>query len=545
MARDHGGVESVAGWNRVLQGVAHRLVDQPDAARARQEEASTFFRRVGVPSGEIQAQLELATIDADVGRGGAASKRLERIVRRYPLGQGPFKNSVLTARWLTSRVRVLLDQGGDVLPEAQSLLIEAESHLVGRRIRDLETAVRELKRRLRRAEISSNVGPPHAKQATPQAVDSQLERSIRDAVVDLVRRIETEVGGEWAQHGQRLIDEFDERLRESQFAIEEREEARCEGARAEDLTGRTPAMREVVAAIVHSGRTQLPVLISGETGTGKELVAEAIHTESSRAQGPFVSIDCAALPEALLESELFGYVRGAFSGADADKPGLIASANGGTLLFDGIAEIPLRLQAKLLRVFDRKTVRPIGSDEGAEVDVRYLFSTQSDLGALVDNGVFRADLYFRMRAFEIQVPALRNRLEDVPDLVDLFRREAGQESETSFTTEALRALADYPWPGNVRELRNVVTRLVVTHDGIVDAESVRRVLGDEQRGGTFSLAQLTSRPLDQLLEQLEREYLVQLRRDCGGDLKTMAAKLGITLRALYGRFKRLGVSPRQ
>ncbi len=260
--------------------------------------------------------------------------------------------------------------------------------------------------------------------------------------------------------------------------------------------------------------------------------------------GPFVSVNCAALPEELLEAELFGYEQGAFSGAETDRAGLLRSAAGGTVLFDEIGETTLVLQGKLLRVLDRGRVRSIGSAEESEIDARFLFTTNRDLRALVDEGEFRQDLFFRLSSLEIAVPPLRERLDDLPVLMELVRQSSGREDAPRFSEDATRVLAQHPWPGNVRELQNVVTRLVLSASEVIGPEDVQTALGKPSMAGFFKPAFLRSRPLDQLVTQLEREYLVQLHADRGGDLKAMAASLGITLQALYKRFKTLGVRPR-
>ncbi len=252
------------------------------------------------------------------------------------------------------------------------------------------------------------------------------------------------------------------------------------------------------------------------------------------------------MPGELLEAQLFGYLRGAFSGAEEDHPGLLWSANGGTLLFDEISEMPLHLQAKLLRVLDSGRLRPLGGEAEVAVDVRYLFATNGDLHALLQEGKFRRDLFFRIKGFEIHVPPLRERLEDLPLLVEHFRALAGAGgSPPRFEGPALRTFASHPWPGNVRELKNVVTRLVLTCVEKVGEREARAALERTTAGQTFPPALLRSRPLVALLRLLELEYLTQLHADRAGDLDSMAAVLGITVRALYDRFKRLGLRVRE
>ncbi|HLU48243.1 MAG TPA: sigma 54-interacting transcriptional regulator, partial [Planctomycetota bacterium] len=329
---------------------------------------------------------------------------------------------------------------------------------------------------------------------------------------------------------------FEERARELRRSIEGADPP-C----LPQLAGSSPALRRVMELARRIARTDLPVLITGETGTGKELVARWIHAESPRGDHPFVSVNCAALPEALLEAELFGHVRGAFSGADRDHPGLLASARGGSFLFDEIAEMPLALQAKLLRLLDRKAVRPVGAVEEVEIDVRFLAATNRDLEALVASGEFRRELYFRLQGARIEVPPLRERMGDLPALFAHFATAAGVEPVPRLEDDALRFLSSYPWPGNVRELENLTLRLVLGDIDPIRADDVRPLLSTVAERGLFPPTLLRSRPFEELATALEREYLLQLREDRGGDLKAMAKDLGITLRALYKRFQRLGI----
>ncbi len=271
-------------------------------------------------------------------------------------------------------------------------------------------------------------------------------------------------------------------------------------------------------------------------------MARAIHGESPRRRGPFLSVSCAALPGELLEAELFGCRSGAFSGADRDRAGLLASAHGGTFHFDEVGEFPPALQAKLLRVLDRGAVRPLGGVEEVEVDVRFLFSSNRDLRGLVDEGKFRQDLFYRLCTFEIRLPPLRQRTGDIPVLLSRFQKLADDRGEPlRFDPGALEELAVYPWPGNVRELENVARRLALTAERRIKAEDVKALLGNSRSGGPFSAEVLRGRPLAELQDALERSYILQLHADRGGDLRAMARALGIKLRALYKRLSRLGI----
>jgi two-component system response regulator PilR (NtrC family) len=366
---------------------------------------------------------------------------------------------------------------------------------------------------------------------------------LKDAAAELIRRLETEASEGGAAELRRRLEELEERVKIARQFLEGRPEADAASG-AGTLIGRSAAMLKVKGLISQIAPTRLPVLITGETGTGKELVARAIHGESMRRAAAFVSLNCAALPEELLEAEIFGYHRGAFSGADRDNPGLLRSAHGGTLLFDGVAEMSLAVQAKLLRVLDRGGVRPLGSQADVEVDVRYLFTTNRDLRTLVVGGRFRNDLLFRLGSFEIALPPLRERLDDLPLLVGHFSTKDRPGSAPPVLDDgAWRALASHPWPGNVRELENVITRLVFTCGQAICAQDVLGLLSDIQGEELFPARLLRGRPLEELLTRLERKYLLALYDDCGGDLKAMAASLGIKLRALYKRFTRLGIRP--
>ncbi|HTR54452.1 MAG TPA: sigma-54 dependent transcriptional regulator [Kofleriaceae bacterium] len=235
------------------------------------------------------------------------------------------------------------------------------------------------------------------------------------------------------------------------------------------LVGRSPAMQRVLAVIERVAKTDAPILITGETGTGKGSISRAIHGESERASGSFVVVNCAALPEPLLESELFGHVKGAFTGATADRAGLFAEANGGTLLLDEIGEMSPALQAKLLHVLESNRIRPVGTSAERAVDVRVIAATHRDLRQRVTEGTFREDLLYRLDIVTIELPTLRDRAADIPLFVEFFLGESRERHPSSpitgFTREALSKLCTYSWPGNVRELAHVVERCVLLAEG--------------------------------------------------------------------------------
>jgi transcriptional regulator with PAS, ATPase and Fis domain len=286
--------------------------------------------------------------------------------------------------------------------------------------------------------------------------------------------------------------------------------------------------------------TTIPVLLLGETGVGKEVTAVAIHQASPRAVGPLVRVNCAALTETLLESELFGHERGAFTGAVTAKPGLVEEANGGSLFLDEVGELAIGLQAKMLRVLENREVRRVGATRGRAVDVRFIAATNRDLPEAVERGEFRADLYFRLNGVAIRIPPLRERLDEIVPLSERFLNEAyarlGRPPRPLAAATA-RALGSYQWPGNVRELRNVIERAVLLAGG-GDVEPQHLIF--EERGPlsrpppSFSSS---DQPLPTQLEQLERERIERALSETGGN-QTLAAKLlGITRRQLIGRIE--------
>ena len=305
-------------------------------------------------------------------------------------------------------------------------------------------------------------------------------------------------------------------------------------------TSRTMAqLRELIARVA---RSQAPVHIAGESGTGKELVARLIHESGPRADGPIVAINCGAIPAELMESELFGHKRGSFTGAVADKAGMVQTAEGGTLFLDEVADLPLHMQVKLLRLLQEKTVRPVGEAREVPVDVRILSATHKDLGSLVTEGRFREDLYYRINVIEIKVPPLRARLEDIPELADSILARLGQRSHVSAPTldaDALRILGSYSYPGNVRELENILERALTLCSGghITAADIAVR----NSATPPLAAAGLGDGALDQRVEHIERDAIVKALEQNRYN-KTAAAKaLGISFRALRYRIKKLGI----
>jgi two-component system, NtrC family, response regulator PilR len=309
------------------------------------------------------------------------------------------------------------------------------------------------------------------------------------------------------------------------------------------LLGSSPAMQHMREMIGRVARSQAPVHISGESGTGKELVAKLIHESGPRRDGPFVPVNCGAIPTELMESELFGHKRGSFTGAVSDKKGLIQSAEGGTLFLDEIADLPLHMQVKLLRFIQEKAVRPVGEQLEVGVDVRVLSATHKDLSRLVAEGKFREDLYYRVNVIELRVPSLRERPEDVPELAESVLRRLGRRMKITppmLGKDALAALQVYAFPGNVRELENILERAItLSTTGEVSASDIQ--LRPPPSGAAPAASAQSGGPLGDHLEDIEREAILKALEQARYN-KTAAAKvLGMSFRALRYRIKKLGI----
>ncbi|MFW6050016.1 MAG: sigma 54-interacting transcriptional regulator [Myxococcota bacterium] len=333
----------------------------------------------------------------------------------------------------------------------------------------------------------------------------------------------------------------EERQRNENVYLKKKEKSR----RFEGFVGDSEATRQLVEQIRKVVDTRVTVLVEGETGTGKELVASALHYWSSRSDRLFVAQNCAALPENLLESELFGHKKGAFTGASEDKRGLFELAHGGTLFLDEVGEMPLSLQAKLLRVLQEGEVRPVGSNATKRVDVRVVAATNRDLEKEVAEGRFREDLFYRLRVFPLRVPPLRERREDVPPLAQHFLRKYAEEfgrAVGGFGQQAMELLCAYEWPGNVRELENEVQRLVIQADegGFVQPEHLSPRIRKAEN--VVERVQPRKGTLKEMVEEVEKWILMEALREHGGNKSATAKTLGITREGLHKKLKNYGLS---
>lgn len=312
------------------------------------------------------------------------------------------------------------------------------------------------------------------------------------------------------------------------------------GLRSPDIVGSSPAMVRLMETVVQVAASEATVMVTGESGTGKELVAAAIHHNSPRKAGPFVKVNCAAITETLLESELFGHEKGAFTGADRRKEGRFVQADGGSLFLDEVGEMPVSMQVKLLRVLQERELTRVGGEQTIDVDVRLIVATNRDLAQMVRAGTFREDLYYRLNVVELKTPPLRDRREDIPLLAAHFLRgfaEKNRKSTDRFSPRAMDLLIRHPWPGNVRELMNTIERAVVLarSDCLDEADfpSLAQGLPEadaDLSGGLF--------PADVPLERIEREAIDKTLASAGGNKSEAARRLGITRKTLREKVKK-------
>lgn len=316
------------------------------------------------------------------------------------------------------------------------------------------------------------------------------------------------------------------------------------------MIGNSAEIQHVKSLVTKLGRSQAPVYISGESGTGKELAAKCIHEQSARADGPFIAVNCGAIPENLMESELFGHKKGAFTGAHQDKTGLFQAANGGTLFLDEVADLPLAMQVKLLRVIQEKKVRMVGESNESAIDVRIISATHKDLSTLMDQGLFRQDLYYRLNVIQLSIPSLRNRIEDVPlltqHLITQLTDKLQLTERPSIAKSAMQALKTYDFPGNVRELENLLERALALCENNTITEEDLWFSDNQSHTNLNKPAEITVNktelPLPEYLEQIEKQAIVKALEQTRFN-KTAAAKvLGVSFRTLRYRLDKLGIN---
>lgn len=349
---------------------------------------------------------------------------------------------------------------------------------------------------------------------------------------EIARRVAEFLNSEWRKE---RVDHF----ASQRTTIRKRPAARRTEQTHHGLIGQSQGMQAVYRTIERAASINATVLILGESGTGKELVARAIHYESERSAAPFVPVNCAAIPEALVESELFGFVKGAFTGATTTRAGFFQTADGGTIFLDEISEMNPSVQAKLLRILQDQEVRMVGSDQTRRTDVRIVAATNRELPALVKAGQFRADLYFRLHVLPIEIPPLRDREGDIRLLLEFFADRVSRKIPTeplSFSERALRALERYQWPGNVRELENLVQRLaVMVDDSFIDVTDLPEYMRSEAqpRSKPSSVHELRS------LEEVERSHIMQVLDSVNGNRTRASEILGIDRTTLRRKLKSL------
>ena len=305
------------------------------------------------------------------------------------------------------------------------------------------------------------------------------------------------------------------------------------------LIGKSASMQNIYDLIERIRNSSINVFITGESGTGKELAAKAIHYSGIRKEGPFIAVNCAAIPETLLESELFGYKKGAFTDAKSDKKGLIFEADEGTLFLDEITEMPPTLQTKLLRVLEEREVRPLGDTNSYPIDLRIISTSNCDITSSIQQGRFREDLYYRLKVIDIDMPALRERREDIPILVQHFIQKFSKELKKAVSTvsvDALKILSNYPWPGNVRELENILQRAItLSRHEVISPEDLPASIIQKADEKLFEKAMEEKFTLD----QLEKEYIRRVLIETGGNKSKAAERLGLDRKTLYRKLEEM------
>ena len=344
------------------------------------------------------------------------------------------------------------------------------------------------------------------------------------------------------------IDGWTTTTRSAAIALDQQETPRSSGSKTPTLIGQSPVMKKLFSVIERVAPTDASVLITGATGTGKELAARAIHDLSPRRDSAFVDINCSAIPETLIEAELFGHQRGTFTGAHENRSGLFEKASGGTLFLDEVDALNLSAQAKLLRVLQERTVRRIGARANIAIDVRIISATNCDLAQAVAAGRFRPDLYYRLRVLPLHLPELCTRTGDVSLLVEHFLRVKSERQgrpAPTLTSEAMRTLNDYPWPGNVRELENVIEYALALGNGDhIDIEDLPLELAQSRsQSGSDDFRELLQAYMNDAvpLAEIEKRYILSVLQQFGGNQVRAAAALGIDRSKLYRRLRQYGV----
>jgi DNA-binding NtrC family response regulator len=331
------------------------------------------------------------------------------------------------------------------------------------------------------------------------------------------------------------IDEVLESVRKTELILNHSDNNTSDSAKAESiLVAHSPAMKKLIHMIHKVAPSSATVYIHGETGSGKELVARAIHESSPRSAMPFIKVNCSALPETLLESELFGYEKGAFTGASAQKPGRFEIANGGTIFLDEIGDISPLIQLKLLRIIQQKEFERLGGTQTIPLDVRIITATNKNLEDLVASGSFREDLYYRLNVIPLTVPPLRERRDDLKELIDVFIRLSSGNNPKTLSKDALDALMKYHWPGNVRELENIIERIIVISDGTMIAlpDIPEKIL---QPSSNKCL------PLTEQVEDAEERVIRKALAESGGNVTQAAESLGISRRSLHRKINKFEI----
>jgi two-component system response regulator PilR (NtrC family) len=311
------------------------------------------------------------------------------------------------------------------------------------------------------------------------------------------------------------------------------------------MLGRSPAIERARELIERVARSQAPVHISGESGSGKELAARMIVEKSARHDRPFIAVNCGAIPETLMESEFFGYRKGAFTGAEKDREGFFQAANGGTLLLDEVADIPLHMQVKLLRAIQEKRIRKVGATEEEAVDVRILSATHCNLAECVQQGKFRQDLYYRLNVISLQMPSLREMRDDIGEMAGKILGKLSGAESVQLSSEALQALKQYDFPGNVRELENIIERALALRTGGVITPNDLQLIPVESFGKKEGAALSNKYPLTDYLDRVEREAILDALGQTGFNRTAAAKILGVTFRALRYRMERLSITDKE